>query len=158
MNYVWGWWWFLGWLVPMFVLLWVALGWSGRRYGPYHAGYGPYPQRSDDNAWNLAPGPRGRRKHHNVGPRNYRRADARIAEDVCDRLMVDDDIDPSSMEVRVENGEAILTGTVASRFEKRLAERIADSVPGVTDVQNQLHIDQRGIGPRSRPTAPPPST
>jgi hypothetical protein len=155
MYYGWGWWWSLSLLLPMLLVLWAVLAWGPRRYGPSRHGYEPYPSGRADDAWGLAPSSRGWRKHHNVGPLNYRRTDVRIAEDVCDRLMVDDDIDPSSMEVRVENGEAILTGTVASRFEKRLAERIADSVPGVTDVQNQLHIGKRGLANQSRPTAPP---
>ncbi len=36
-----------------------------------------------------------------------------------------------------------LTGNVPSRREKRLAEDIADSVIGVQDVQNQLHVENK---------------
>ena len=58
-------------------------------------------------------------EYRNRGPLNYRRSDARIAEDVNDRLLLDEDIDPTAMEVRVDNGRVILSGTVETRFEKR---------------------------------------
>ena len=42
-----------------------------------------------------------------------------------------------------------LTGTVDGRDAKRRAEDIADSVPGVTHVQNNLRVQQSGsIGGR----------
>lgn len=43
-------------------------------------------------------------------------------------------------EVQVTDGVVTLNGTVASRYEKRMAELIADSVAGVTDVENRLKI------------------
>ena len=81
--------------------------------------------------------------------RGYQRSDARILEDVNDRLTEDPHIDASEIEVRVENREVTLTGTVNSRFEKRHAEDLAESVSGVTHVQNNLRIQQAadaGIG------------
>jgi osmotically-inducible protein OsmY len=63
--------------------------------------------------------------------------------------MMDDDVDPSAMGVQVVNGEVILTGTVSSRFEKRLAEHLADSVPGVTDVDNRLKIGKLEAAPQA---------
>jgi hypothetical protein len=139
MYYQWtGWWWF-GWLIPMVLIAWVLMGWSYRRYGSYGSRYRDMRQREWDDDWSARLGTPGR-KYRNRGPLNYRRSDDRIAEDVSDRLMLSDEVDPSALEVRVENGEVILSGTVASRFEKRLAEHIADSVAGVTDVKNQLRI------------------
>jgi osmotically-inducible protein OsmY len=78
------------------------------------------------------------------GPKGYQRSDERLREDVCERLTQHGDIDASEIEVRVENGEVTLTGTVDDRQSKRLAEDIVDAVPGVKQVQNQLRISGGG--------------
>lgn len=78
--------------------------------------------------------------HRGRGPRNYQRADDRVREDVCQRLMDDHDIDASGIEVEVTNGEVILSGTVDSKYAKRLAEDCADSVGGIANVQNNLRV------------------
>lgn len=76
------------------------------------------------------------------GPKNYRRSDERIKEDVNDRLSDDYYIDASDVEVAVENAEVTLTGTVKSRTDKRRVEDIAESVSGVTNVENRLRVKQ----------------
>lgn len=81
--------------------------------------------------------------HRGRGPKNYTRSDERIREDVNDRLSDDPDIDASEMEVSVSGGEVTLDGTVTERFAKRHAEDIAESVPGVRHVQNNLRIRGR---------------
>ncbi|QRM30702.1 BON domain-containing protein [Microvirga sp. VF16] len=81
-------------------------------------------------------------RHRGRGPKGYQRSDARILEDVNDRLTEDPHIDASEIEVTVAGREITLTGTVSSRFEKRHAEDLADSVSGVTHVQNNLRIQQ----------------
>jgi BON domain len=81
-------------------------------------------------------------QHRGRGPKGYQRSDARILEDVNDRLTEDPHIDASEIEVRVENREVTLTGTVNSRFEKRHAEDIVEAVSGVAHVQNNLRIQQ----------------
>jgi BON domain len=73
------------------------------------------------------------------GPKDYVRADARVLEDVCDRLSEDDEVDASNISVSVVNGEVTLVGTVVDRYTKRRAEHVAASVRGVVDVQNRLH-------------------
>ena len=78
------------------------------------------------------------------GPKGYRRSDERIKEDVNDRLSDDYYIDASDVEVMVQNTEVTLTGTVPSRRDKRRAEDIADSVSGVTNVENRLRVKQSG--------------
>lgn len=80
--------------------------------------------------------------HRGRGPRGYRRSDARIAEDVNDRLTDDPHLDASDIEARVENGEVTLDGYVESRAAKRRAEDVADSVSGVDHVQNNLRVRQ----------------
>jgi hypothetical protein len=78
--------------------------------------------------------------HRGKGPRNYRRTDDRIQEDINDRLTDDPRVDASEVNVKVENGEVTLTGTVDDRKAKRRAEDIAESVPGVTHVENLLRV------------------
>jgi hypothetical protein len=74
------------------------------------------------------------------GPRNYRRPDERILEDVSDRLTDDAMVDASEISVEVKQGEVNLTGTVRDRDQKRRAEDIAERVSGVNDVINALRI------------------
>ncbi len=85
----------------------------------------------------MIPGPETGR-----GPQGYQRSDERIKEDVCDRLMQHGQIDASEMMVDVQNREVTLNGTVNSRKAKRMAEDMAESVPGVTNVHNQLKVRQ----------------
>jgi hypothetical protein len=74
------------------------------------------------------------------GPKNYRRSDQRIQEDVCDRLTQDPQVDASEILVSVREGEITLEGTVAERQMKRIAEDCAGSVAGVSQVHNRLRI------------------
>ncbi len=74
------------------------------------------------------------------GPRGYRRADDRIREEVCEQLTDHPLIDASDVDVDVRDGVVTLTGRVAARAEKHLAEDIADSVWGVQDVKNRLRV------------------
>jgi hypothetical protein len=90
-----------------------------------------------DRGWNIgAPRP----SYRGRGPKNYRRSDERIHEEVCERLALDHDVDASDIEVNVSGGVVTLDGTVHERQAKRLAEDIADSVTGVNDVQNNLRV------------------
>jgi osmotically-inducible protein OsmY len=77
-------------------------------------------------------------QHRGRGPKGYQRSDARIMDDVND----DPHLDASEIEVLVSNREVTLSGTVNSRFEKRHAEDLAESVSGVTHVQNNLRVQQ----------------
>ena len=79
------------------------------------------------------------------GPKNYRRSDERIREDINDRLGQDYYLDAFEVVVAVENGEVTLTGNVNSRDDKRRAEEIAESVSGVNNVENRLRV-QRDMG------------
>jgi len=89
------------------------------------------------------------------GPKNYRRSDERIKEDVNDRLSDDYYLDASDVEVAVENSEVTLTGTVNSRNDKRRAEDLAESVSGVTNVENRLRVKQRGYNDYSNTSSSP---
>jgi hypothetical protein len=74
------------------------------------------------------------------GPRGYRRGDDRIGSDVCEALTLDADIDASEIDVIVTDGVVTLIGVVDDRDTKRRAEELVDRIPGVTDVNNQLHF------------------
>jgi osmotically-inducible protein OsmY len=74
------------------------------------------------------------------GPKGYQRSDERLKEEVSDRLMADDQIDASDIEVEVQKGEVTLTGTVPDRRSKRQAEDCAEQVMGVRDVMNQIRV------------------
>jgi osmotically-inducible protein OsmY len=80
--------------------------------------------------------------HRGRGPKGYQRSDERIREDVNDRLTDDPHIDASDIDVTVSSREVTLSGTVKSRFEKRHAEDLAESVSGVSHVQNNLRVQQ----------------
>ena len=82
-----------------------------------------------------------RDRYRGKGPKNYRRSDERIKEDVNDRLS-EGYFDASDIEVSVQNAEVTLTGTVNNRSDKRRAEDIAESVSGVTNVENRLRVKQ----------------
>lgn len=94
-------------------------------------------RREDDESAGL---------HRGRGPKGYQRSDARILEDVNDRLTEDPRVDATEIEVRVENREVTLVGMVATRSEKRHAEDVAHGVSGVTHVQNNLRIQHASGG------------
>jgi hypothetical protein len=89
------------------------------------------------------PGP-----YSGVGPRGYRRGDERIRDEICERFTQHGYLDPSDVDVSVRDGEAMLTGSVATRGQKRLAEDLAESVAGVIEVHNHLHVQRRVASPR----------
>jgi len=140
-------------------------GWGGRERGPHQDVWGYRGERSgwdratdemaswfgDDDAarrreQDARQGDQGAQHHRGRGPRGYRRSDDRILEDVNDRLTDDPFVDASNIEVSVSNSEVTLSGTVDSRDAKRRAEDIAERIAGVTHVQNNLRVQQQGIG------------
>jgi hypothetical protein len=86
------------------------------------------------------------------GPKNYRRSDERVTEEINDRLYRHPEIDASDVDVTVKEGDVTLSGTVDSRRAKYLAEELCDQVMGVKDVNNQLRVRKtagafdRGMG------------
>jgi hypothetical protein len=94
--------------------------------------------------WRV-PGP-----HTGRGPKGYQRSEERIREDLSDRLTAHGLIDASDVEVRIQGAEVTLVGFVDSRAAKRAAEDLAEDVPGVREVHNQLrvrsHAEGEGVG------------
>ena len=122
----------------------------GRDYGGRgRPGYGAgNPDRFGYGREDL--GPERAASHRGKGPKGYARSDERIREDVSDRMWLNSWLDASDVAVSVADGEVTLAGTVASREEKRRAEDIAESVPGVRHVQNDLRV-----GPAAGASAAP---
>jgi hypothetical protein len=114
----------------------------GARYGGRGRGYdrGDFyvwmGNGEDREIWQLN-GP-----YTGVGPKDYRRTDEHILEEVNDRLTQHGQLDATDIEVRVQNGIVKLQGLVSDRHAKRMAEDTADSVLGVRDVQNHLRINR----------------
>jgi len=77
------------------------------------------------------------------GPKGYQRSDDRIKEEICECLTQHGQIDASDVDVKVQNGEAILTGTVDSRSTKRMIDDALDGISGLKDIQNNVRINQQ---------------
>jgi osmotically-inducible protein OsmY len=75
------------------------------------------------------------------GPKGYTRSDERIKEDVSDHLEDHYYLDASDIDLEVNNGDVVLSGSVDSRYAKRLAENLAEQCSGVKNVENRLRVD-----------------
>ncbi|MEZ0167094.1 BON domain-containing protein [Microvirga sp. TS319] len=140
-------------------------GRGGRARGPHRDSWGYRGERSgwdrfsdevsswfgDDEAarrreQDARQGDQGAQHHRGRGPKGYTRSDERIREDVSDRLTDDPFVDASEIEVSVSSCEVTLSGTVDSREAKHRAEDCAERVSGVRHVQNNLRVQQSGMG------------
>jgi len=92
------------------------------------------------------------------GPKGYRRSDERIRDDVSERLTEHDELDASDIEVKVQDGEVTLTGTVDDKGAKRLAGDLAEQASGVHDVMNQLKVSEKSGGRQTTPQSPSSTT
>ena len=117
-----------------------ATGGYGSEFGAWRSGtafgFGPEeaPRHRDSSA--RSEDYRGR------GPKDYRRSDERIRDEVCDRLTDDWAVDATDVTINVESGEVTLSGFVGTRDQKRRAEETAEQVSGVLDVINQLRVQR----------------
>jgi hypothetical protein len=76
--------------------------------------------------------------HYGKGPKNYKRSDSRIQEDVSDALTADHHLDASDIEVSVKDGVVTLSGKVSERKMKRYAEDCVENIQGVLDIKNEI--------------------
>jgi hypothetical protein len=115
------------------------------RWDTYGNNFSRYNERtnSGDQNWQNRTEGQYMGGHRGKGPKNYQRSEERIREDVCDRLSDDDYLDASGIQVQVQAGEVILTGTVESRDQKRRAEDLVESISGVRNVENRIHVEHR---------------
>jgi hypothetical protein len=94
---------------------------------------------ADDDSWGkTAP----TTDYSGRGPKNWRRSDERIREDVSEALERDPKIDASEIEVDVKDGVVILKGSVEHRRHKRMSEDVIDMIPGVKDIRNEVSVNQ----------------
>jgi osmotically-inducible protein OsmY len=107
---------------------------GGQRRG-YYGSWNPDNQRSSNQ-----------QQYFGVGPKNYKRSDERIQEEVCELLTYHSGIDASNIDVKVSGGEVTLTGEIPDRYMKRMAEDVIDEIPGVKNVNNQLRVEQSNRG------------
>lgn len=96
----------------------------------------------------------GRSPYAGRGPKDYRRSDERVREEVCDRMTDDPMLDASEISVQVSEGVVTLSGSVASRDQKRRAEDVAERISGVKDVTNQLRVAREANGHTHTATRP----
>jgi osmotically-inducible protein OsmY len=73
-------------------------------------------------------------------PRDYRRADDRIRDEIIECIVRDTDIDASDVEVQVAVGEVTLVGTVEDRAAKRGLEDVVERIFGVVDIHNNVKV------------------
>jgi osmotically-inducible protein OsmY len=79
-------------------------------------------------------------EHRGKGPRNYRRSDERILDDVAETLWDHPTLDASEIEIESQNGEVTLKGIVPDRESKRLAEDLIENIKGVTNIENRIRV------------------
>jgi osmotically-inducible protein OsmY len=76
--------------------------------------------------------------------------DEEIKKVLVDRLCENNQIDASSINVKVENNVIELRGSVSSHSERELCAKIAHSIPRVGKVQNHIAvIEDPGTDPKS---------
>lgn len=96
--------------------------------------------------WSTQPGPGasgaagGRAERAARGPKNWKRLDERIHDEVCGRLSMVAGVDVSEVSVRVDDGIVVLEGTVPQRRMKHLIEDVVDDCLGVRDIDNRLKV------------------
>ena len=90
--------------------------------------------------------------------------DQTLHRQVHDQLSTNPDL--QNVQIAVENGKVVLTGTVPNKNDKKEAKRIASSVPGVKKVKENISRARIRVGPaallllrwESHPTAAFPGT
>lgn len=70
-------------------------------------------------------------------------SDAWLKAKIVTTYVLNEHLNPFSIDVDVVSGVVILTGTVENDIERDLAEEIAKGVKGVTKVDNKLDIDPK---------------
>jgi osmotically-inducible protein OsmY len=83
-------------------------------------------------------------------PKDYRRSDERIREDICEALIREPHIDVSEVTVEVSNGNVTLDGTVPVRRMRYVIEDVAAACGGVKDVENRVRVE-RNYPPQPSP-------
>lgn len=81
-------------------------------------------------------------RRYRTGPKGYTRSDERLREDICERLMLADSVDPTEVSVTVKEGKVVLEGSVPNRGMKHTIEDLVDAAPGVQDIENRIRVER----------------
>lgn len=76
--------------------------------------------------------------------RRYPRSDARIRDDIAERLYYSSHLDAGEVSVEVRDGVATLEGETRSRSMKHDIEDLVAETPGVKDVENRIRVAAHG--------------
>jgi len=77
---------------------------------------------------------------HPLAPRDIRRSDEELYEDICEALLEQHDVDSSDVTVSVHGGEVMLSGSVPQRSMRYVIEDLVAGHPSVRDVDNQIGV------------------
>lgn len=80
------------------------------------------------------------------GPKGWKLTDEKLKEKVSEVLLHSHDVDPSHLEVVVEDRVVYLRGSIPTKGMRRVAEDLVGSIPGVEDVFTELNV---GEAPRT---------
>ncbi len=89
---------------------------------------------------NYGVGRQSQQSFRGKGPKGYERSDSRIKDDLNDAFADHSSLDPSDIEISVSSGTVVLKGMVDSKWAKRASEDLAESVSGVKNVENHIHV------------------
>lgn len=79
-------------------------------------------------------------RFYGVGPKDFKRSDDRLKEEINEQLTYHHEVDASQIKIDVKGGEVTLQGTVPNKSMKRHAEDLIEAVFGVKDVRNELRV------------------
>lgn len=85
--------------------------------------------------WNSGIG-----NYYGRGPKGWKLTDEQIKNKVSEILLHSHDVDPSELDIEVEEGVVTLKGYIQSIGMKRVAEDLILSIPFVEDVFTQLKV------------------
>lgn len=80
--------------------------------------------------------------HRGKGPRNYKRTDERIMEDIIDQLTREQSVDLTELEIEVKDGEVFLSGRAHDRYIRHKVEDVTDGIPGVKHIENAIRVSR----------------
>ena len=85
-------------------------------------------------------------------PKNYKRSDERIREEICERLMDDARVDSGDVSIEVRSGVVTLEGTVPEHHMKYIIEDVAADCFGADDIENRIRVSrsESGAGQQAR--------
>lgn len=77
-----------------------------------------------------------------IGPKNYKRPDRLISDEIFNFLTWDDRIDATEIDFSVKDGIVKLYGTVDTGRTRRLIDEMVENILGVTEIYNELKVMQ----------------